>query len=145
MTLKCKNLLFFSLGDLKLTINHLCACLLIRQGTLRIGIITEKISLKKGNGYFVLSKIHEPQSERTQDLSSDRQRRKNQVVFQCSQETETFLASTEVIPLPLFLSFIPLLIIFLSREGTFPTPTAVLMPVYFTQVPLERKESHGTK
>lgn len=44
MTLKCKNLLFFSLRDLKFTINHLCARLLIRQGTLRIGIITEKIS-----------------------------------------------------------------------------------------------------
>lgn len=44
MTLKCKNLLFFPLGDLKLTINHLCACLLIRQGTLRIGVITEKTS-----------------------------------------------------------------------------------------------------
>lgn len=46
MTLKCKDLLFFPLGDLKLTINHLCACLLIRQGTLRIGVITEKTSKK---------------------------------------------------------------------------------------------------
>lgn len=138
MTLKCKNLLFFSLGDLKFTINHLCACLLIRQGTLRIGIVTEKISLEKGNGYLVLFKIHKPQSERTQDPCSDRQCRKKQVVSQWSQETETS-ASTAVIPLPLFLSFIPLLIIFLLREGTFPTPTAVLAPVYFTQVPLERR------
>lgn len=109
MTLKCKNLLFFSLGDLKFTINHLCARLLIRQGTLRIGIITEKVSLKKGNCYLVLFKIHEPQSVRTQHLSSDRQCRKNQIVSQWSQETDLLSMAQQSSPSPFFSALFPCL------------------------------------
>lgn len=35
MTFKSQNLLFLSLGDLKLPVDHLCLCVLISDGTRR--------------------------------------------------------------------------------------------------------------
>lgn len=128
MTLKCKDFLFFSLGDLKLTVNHLCACLFIRQGTLRIGIIAEKTSQKQlpcpiqnlWNSHNVsMASVPLGNTENARQLPNRARETRDLFSKSCNNHA---------------LSFIPMLIIFLLGEGFFPTQTIVLLPTcYFTR------------